>query len=78
MRHKPDVFKALKEAKEKILQVPEVLSVDAHIEVILHVTTNLFTGDKEVRNKVYEIEKQLLEKFPDVNFDFNVRHQGQY
>lgn len=71
--HQPEIFKAMNQAREKISVLPEVLAVKAHVEVILHVTSFIGPGDDvENRRKVYDIEQQLMETYPDVNFIFHV------
>lgn len=58
--------------KDALLKVPSVESVDVEFVQFFRVNTNTQRGD---RNAVYEVQKQLMDDYPDCRFDFHVQYE---
>ena len=61
----------LEHVKAALAAAPNVVDVDVNIEVTVSVRTSVPVMRHEL-DPLFEVEGQLMEKFPMVNFDFNV------
>lgn len=57
--------------EEALSNVPGVLSVEVEQEGSYTVHTT-YTGSREGRGKIYDAEMGLMDKYPDILFDFHV------
>ena len=59
---------------DELLKVMGVNSV--HVDEVVHVTTEMDDNDfwdEKTRNRVYEKEIELMDKYPNIHFDFHVK-----
>lgn len=54
-----------------------VRHVDSKVSIVVQVMTTVCTRDREALNAVFEREQAIMDKFPDVLFNFDVRFEPQ-
>jgi hypothetical protein len=57
---------------DEMADKPPVKRVDVHIDIIIRATTILAPTDEAAREVIFKREQGLMEKYPDVTFDFHV------
>lgn len=62
------------EVRRRLLNMPGVKEVD--ISNVLHAVTTVKTdSEQQVRAFIYEEEQRLIDAYPGIEFDFNVRRE---
>jgi len=52
--------------------IPNVKHVDSNVSIVVQVTTTVMTRDREALNAVFKREQAIMDKFPNVLFNFDV------
>lgn len=51
---------------------PNVKQIEAKVDIVVRVVTTVGTRDRQAREALFEREKRLRGRFPDVSFDFDI------
>jgi len=64
----------------KFTRIPGVdtVLVDRDGNTMFRIYTVVSSSDRELRRKVYGVEKSIIDEFPEMEFDFSVSSRSQY